>query len=187
MVTVCPQMLDPTTSEDALLTRRGDKLILTPAKHQRSPHPAEPSPKAAKLCSSVLHLGTEPSCWCFTHHPPEPASEWHNSELLPPAMLPQGRICQQPCPSPGERDESPTRKRSSREKGTPGEIPLCSPRDGHRSGGLTGSFPSLYLTISGCCQVVLSFGMAAFHAGPAQKRRGASVQNSWQQSTPRGR
>lgn len=26
------------------------------------------------------------------------------------------------------------------------EIPLCSPRDGHRSGGLTGSFPSLYLT-----------------------------------------
>lgn len=124
MVTVCPQMLDPTTSEDALLTRRGDKLILAPAKYP--PHPAELSPKAAKLCSSVLHIGTEPSCWCFTHHPPESASEWHSFELLPPAIPPQGRICQQPCPSPGKQDEGPMRKRSSRQQGTPGDPTVLS-------------------------------------------------------------
>lgn len=123
MVTVCPQMLDPTTSEDALLTRRGGKLILTPAKHPRNQHPAEPSPKAAKLHSSVLHLGTKPSCWCFTHHPPESASEWHNFELLPPAIVPQGRTCQQPSPLTGNRMKAPceTQGGSSREQGTPGD------------------------------------------------------------------
>lgn len=110
----------------------------------RNQHPAEPSPEAAKLRSSVLHLGTEPSCRCFTHHPAEHTSEWHRFELLPPATLPQGRICQQPSPAPGSWMKAPCERQGGSSRNT--RRSHCALSDGHRSGGLTGSFPSLDLT-----------------------------------------